>query len=149
MDTVEGNGEKRALDGEDLVSIQKLRKNRFQVRVLQDSFYAERCYSLSCAYCWVGFEFRSVRVVIRILGQWHSTCLLRRRRSLQTRSGSRSNRCMRGLPIGGPSCRPWQREPSDENSIDDPIEGVIVLALPSPRMVSRWLPVRPPQVTGR
>ncbi|KAJ8471504.1 hypothetical protein OPV22_025851 [Ensete ventricosum] len=39
MDTVEGNGEKRALDGEDLVSIQKLRKNRFQVRVLQDSFY--------------------------------------------------------------------------------------------------------------
>lgn len=35
------------------------------------------------------------------------------------------------------SWRHWQREPSDENSIDDPMEGAIVLSLPSPRMVSR------------
>ncbi|CAL9211682.1 unnamed protein product [Musa hybrid cultivar] len=72
MDPGEGNGEKRALDGEDLVSNKKLRKNRFHVRVLQDAFYG-------------------------------STRLLRRRRSLLTRPGSRSNRCRRGLPLGGPT----------------------------------------------
>lgn len=63
----------------------------------------ERCYSLSCAFWWVGFEFGSVCVLIRILGQGHSTRLLRRRRSLQTRPGSPSNRCRRGLPVGGPT----------------------------------------------
>ncbi|THU60614.1 hypothetical protein C4D60_Mb07t14640 [Musa balbisiana] len=73
MDPEEGNGEKRALDGEDLVSNKKLRKNRFQVRVLQDAFY----------------------------GAQHPS--LRRRRSLQTRPGSPSNRCRRGLPVGGPT----------------------------------------------
>ena len=35
------------------------------------------------------------------------------------------------------SCRRWQRKPSDENSIDDPMEGAIVLSLPAPMMVSR------------
>ncbi|URE18917.1 Leucine rich repeat N-terminal domain [Musa troglodytarum] len=94
MDPAEGNGEKRALDGEDLVSNKKLRKNRFQVRVLQDAFYgaqhpsAARKAELADQ---TGLTFEQVQA-------WFAN-----RRAYD-------------------SCRPSQREPSDENSIDDPME---------------------------
>ncbi|XP_064973305.1 putative homeobox-leucine zipper protein HOX26 [Musa acuminata AAA Group] len=121
MDPGEGNGEKRALDGEDLVSNKKLRKNRFHVRVLQDAFY----------------------------GAQHPSAAKKAELADQTGLTLEQMQAWFAIRRAYDSCRRWQRKPSDENSIDDPMEGAIVLSLPAPMIKSRWLPVRPPQVIGR